>query len=249
MKTKVLLNIYDLSPANDYLFPIGLGLYHSGLEISGREYSYGSGGSGIFETPPKEAPGARFRCQVDLGSFDGGTKELNEALDDLRSNGGFGSNGYHLVKRNCNHFCNALSRRLLGRPIPPYINRLADIGNFCSCLLPKQLLEDSPVGGGGEGGRQSFVVPTGARMNRDTNEMSKLVFAGKGHSLGGESTTSMTSTSESDGLFSRFTRGSSVSTSSTIPNDDLKDRREKARKAALARLERNQAQQLLDKQS
>ena len=58
--TKVLLNIYDLSPNNDYLFPIGMGLHHSGVEITGREYSYGSQG-GIYDGPPKDAGGARYR--------------------------------------------------------------------------------------------------------------------------------------------------------------------------------------------
>ncbi len=223
-----------------------MGLYHSGLEISGREYSYGSGGSGIFESSPRDAPGARFRCQVDLGSFDGGTKELNQALDDLRSSGGFGSNGYHLVKRNCNHFCNALSWRLLRKPIPAYVNRLADIGNCCSCLLPKQLLEDSPVGGG-EAGAQSFVVPTRGSMSRGAN-VGGSAFSGKGHSLGGQSTSSTSNSSESEGLLSKFTLGTTTPPSTT-PKDDLTDRREKARKAALARLERNQQQSSSDKQS
>lgn len=151
------MNVYDLTPANDYLFPIGLGLHHTGIEIMGREYSYGSGGGGIFESPPKMAPGARFRCQIELGSYEGGTKELNQALDELRSSnnsnnntytGGYGPNDYNLIARNCNHFCNALSWKLLRRQIPPYINRCADIGNCCSCLLPKGLLQqqEAPVG-------------------------------------------------------------------------------------------------------
>lgn len=233
---------------------MGLGLHHSGLEIDGREYSYGSGGGGIFDGPPKEAPGARFRSQIELGSFDGGTKELNQALDDLRSSGGFGPNGYNLVKRNCNSFCNALSWRLLRRPIPAYVNRLADIGNCCSCLLPAKLLEDSPVGGepGAQQSSSSFVVPTRASMNRGGTTAS-LAFSGTGHSLGGQSTVSTaSSSSESEGLLSRFTRrntpSQSASTGSSSGNDDLIDRREKARLAALARLERNQHPQP-DKQS
>ena len=56
MNTIVVLNIYDLSPANDYLYPIGFGLHHSGVEILGVEYSFASGG-GIFESSPKVAPG------------------------------------------------------------------------------------------------------------------------------------------------------------------------------------------------
>ena len=77
--TKVLLNLYDLSPANEYLYPIGMGLHHTGLEIDGREYSYGSGG-GVFDGPPKVAPGARFRVQLELGAFDGGTKECTISM-------------------------------------------------------------------------------------------------------------------------------------------------------------------------
>ena len=45
---KVTLHIYDLSPANDYIQPFGLGLYHSGLVIGGSEYTF-AGGAGIFD--------------------------------------------------------------------------------------------------------------------------------------------------------------------------------------------------------
>lgn len=31
--TKVILNIYDLTPANDALWTVGFGLHHSGVEI------------------------------------------------------------------------------------------------------------------------------------------------------------------------------------------------------------------------
>ena len=33
--------IYDLSPANKYLYSIGLGFYHTGVEFNGKEYSFG----------------------------------------------------------------------------------------------------------------------------------------------------------------------------------------------------------------
>lgn len=235
----MLLNVYDLSPANEYLYPIGMGLHHTGLEIDGREYSYGSGG-GIFDGAPKVAPGARFRMQLELGTFDGGMKELNQALDDLRHDKGFGPDNYNLVRRNCNHFCNALSWKLLRRPIPTYINRLANIGECCSCLLPKQLLEDSPVGGSGNNQPTSFAVPTRASMNRGGGGggvVSTNAFAGKGQSLGG---TTSSSNTESKGLLSRWTSTQTTASSSSSAIDDLTDRRERARKVALARMERNQ---------
>jgi len=209
MASKVLLNVYDLSPANDYLYSVGMGLHHSGIEINGREYSYGSG-TGIFEGVPRLAAGATFRCQLEMGSFDGGMKELNNALDELRHNGGFGGNNYSLVRRNCNHFCNALLWQLLKRPIPSYINRLANIGDCCSCLLPQQLLDGSPVNGSGNNNQSSsFAVPTRASMNRDST-----TFSGTGYSL------------------------NNAKPSNSSSPTDLTDRRERARKAALARLEK-----------
>lgn len=192
-----------------------MGLHHSGLEIAGREYSYGSQG-GIYDGPPKEAGGARYRCTLELGTFDGGTKELNRALDELRHRGGFGSNGYNLIRRNCNHFCNALAWQLLGKPIPAYVNRLANVGDCCSCLLPKELLEDSPVHGNKNNNDQSSFSQAPGRgfMNRSNGaDSSHMAFSGTGYSL-------------------------SSGTSSSAGQPDLTDRRERARKAALARLEK-----------
>mmetsp|Transcript_29850 Transcript_29850/g.54842 ORF Transcript_29850/g.54842 Transcript_29850/m.54842 type:complete len:101 (-) Transcript_29850:867-1169(-) len=56
-----------------------MGLHHSGVEILGREYSFASGG-GIFDSSPKEAPGAQFREAIELGAFDGGSSELQSAI-------------------------------------------------------------------------------------------------------------------------------------------------------------------------
>ena len=73
------INSYDLSPANDYLYAMGMGLHHSGVEILGREYSFASGG-GIFDSSPKDAPGAKFRESIELGAFEGGSAELQSAI-------------------------------------------------------------------------------------------------------------------------------------------------------------------------
>ena len=78
--TKVLLNVYDLSPANDFLYSAGLGLHHSGVEVSGSEYSFASG-AGVFESTPREAPGAKYRGTVELGTCEGGSADLKRVLD------------------------------------------------------------------------------------------------------------------------------------------------------------------------
>jgi hypothetical protein len=225
--TKVFLNVYDLSPVNDYLYVAGLGLHHSGVEIMGSEYSFASG-AGIFESAPKFAPGARFREQIDLGSFDGGQAELKKALGVLRDD--FGPDDYNLIRKNCNHFANALIVKLMKKPMPGHVNRLADIGMCCSCFLPKKLLENAPVGdpngAGGSGGSSGFLVKAGNRSSPPTSVVEKPTFQGSGARLGGSSTSSS---------------GSSGSSSNQKSSpDDLTDRREKARKAALLRLELNQ---------
>jgi len=237
MGTKVILNIYDLSTANDCLYSIGMGLHHSGVEILGKEYSFASGG-GIFDSSPKEAPGAQFREAIELGAFDGGSSELQSAISDLRDE--FGPDRYNLIRRNCNHFANALVWRLLGRTIPGHVNRLADFGVCLSCLLPKKMLEEAPVGpnagggssGGGSAGFQAFGRP-GSRDKKDDGAGSSSTmasFTGSGTTLGG-SQNSEESRSRMPLLGSW--RGNAGSQKGEV---SLTDRREKARMAALARM-------------
>eukprot|EP00977_Amphora_coffeiformis_P004211 scaffold877_cov154-Amphora_coffeaeformis.AAC.3 len=219
--TKVFLNVYDLAPANDYLYQVGMGFHHSGVEIMGSEYSFASG-AGVFDSTPKHAPGARFREQIEMGSFEGGQAELKKALDDMREE--FSPDDYNLIRKNCNHFSAALCWRLLGKRIPAHVNRLADLGVCCSCLLPRQLVEHAPVGDPNPSSSSSsgFLVKPGSLALANNSSTSVKAFEGQGKRLG--STTS----------------SSSLTPNGSQKGDELTDRREKARKAALARLERNQ---------
>ena len=240
-QTTVHLNLYDLSPANDCLYPLGFGLHHSGVEIMGSEYSFASGG-GVFESPPGEAPGAKFRERIELGSFDGGSSELTAVLDRLRSNG-FGADEYHLIRKNCNHFANALVWALLRKPIPPHVNRLADVANCFVWMLPKKLLQDSPVGPNGRqggssssnnAGYQVFGGSRGKGSGANATSVPTAAFIGRGARLGGEESGESQSNSGGGGIFGF---GSSNDTSGSASNangknDELTDRREKARQAA-----------------
>ena len=55
------------------------------------------------------------------------------------------ANEYNLISQNCNHFCQAFSRKLLNRNIPSYVNRAANIGYYLSCLLPKSVKGLNPI--------------------------------------------------------------------------------------------------------
>ena len=136
----VRLHVYDLTPANGVLHPVGLGLYHSGVEVDGEEYTFAQGG-GIISHPPKAAESEQghlaFRETLEIGVFEGSSHVVKDAVAALRPH--FRGDHYHLIKQNCNHFSDRFCMQLFpSRPngIPAYINRVAWIGSFMPCLLP-----------------------------------------------------------------------------------------------------------------
>jgi len=134
---KVILNVYDLVEENKYGYHFGFGVYHSGVQIFDTEYSYGGHEfpiSGIFTCEPRHAAGARFREALVLGEIDISMREV-QAIIEAMATEYLGTN-YHFLYRNCNHFANDFSQRLLGRGIPGWINRLAKLGSCFQCLLP-----------------------------------------------------------------------------------------------------------------
>mmetsp|Transcript_50609 Transcript_50609/g.83902 ORF Transcript_50609/g.83902 Transcript_50609/m.83902 type:complete len:229 (+) Transcript_50609:79-765(+) len=148
----VSLNVYDLSPLNDYISWLGIGLYHSGLEVDGREWTFGSGsgsGTGVFECRPREVPG--FRQAVPLGNLDMTSLNIEKTAWDLARD--YPGSRYHLLTCNCNHFATELAERLGTEPVPGWVNRLAAWGAWFAWLLPRSLTGDAPVTSGGDGGR------------------------------------------------------------------------------------------------
>mmetsp|Transcript_23884 Transcript_23884/g.26378 ORF Transcript_23884/g.26378 Transcript_23884/m.26378 type:complete len:240 (+) Transcript_23884:39-758(+) len=220
MGTKVLLHIYDLSPSNSFLYPVGLGLHHSGVEVFGAEYSFASG-AGVFDssTPRDAGPGAQFRETYELGIYTGSMSELRGAISEIKDQG-FGPDEYHLIRRNCNHFANAFVWKLLNKPIPAHVNRLAEIGVCCSCLLPKKLMEQAPVGDTTSSSGYQMYAPRGRISDANNNKKKMTTFSGTGAKLGSGAATSLLMTSRSG----------------SPREDDLIDRRERARKAAMARM-------------
>jgi hypothetical protein len=172
----VYLNVYDLNPNNDYLYSWGLGMYHSGVEINGTEYTFGSG-SGLFTMPPRNAPGARFREAIDMGPLPN-DKDIDRVLDELRPE--FKGSDYNLLTKNCNHFAEAFVKRLLMKSIPGYVNRMAYVGSLFSCLLPPSLTNSAPVDNG-----DSSTSPLMASSAKSQNERQTVApFSGSAYRLG-----------------------------------------------------------------
>ena len=99
----------------------------------------------------------------------------NKTSLELQSN--FGPDAYNLIHKNCNHFANAFVMKLIGRPIPPHVNRLAHMGSYISCIFPKKMLEAAPVGdgdsssGSGGGGSSGYQVYGGGVRSHNMNRM------------------------------------------------------------------------------
>ncbi|WOK98911.1 hypothetical protein Cni_G07623 [Canna indica] len=139
-RTHLYLNVYDLTPANNYLYWFGVGVFHSGIEVHGMEYGYGAHDyptSGVFEVEPKSCPGFIFRRSVWLGTTDMSRSEFRLFIEDLA--GKYHGDTYHLIIKNCNHFTDEICMRLTGKPIPGWVNRLARLGSFCNCIIPENI--------------------------------------------------------------------------------------------------------------
>lgn len=136
----VYLNVYDLTPANNYLYVFVVGIFHSGIEVHGMEYGFGAHEyptSGVFEVQPRSCPGFIFRRSILLGSTDMSYSEFRSFIERLSAK--YHGDTYHLIAKNCNHFTDEVCQQLTGKAIPAWVNRLARVGSFCNCLLPESL--------------------------------------------------------------------------------------------------------------
>ncbi|KAL0542082.1 hypothetical protein IC582_022171 [Cucumis melo] len=172
------LNVYDLTPINNYLYWVGLGIFHSGIEVHGMEYGFGAHEyptSGVFEVEPKSCPGFIFRRSILLGSTDLSRAEFRSFMEHLSSE--YHGDTYHLIAKNCNHFTEDVSMRLIGKSIPGWVNRLARLGSFCNCLLPESIqisavrhLPDHPAYSDDDDGSESLASSTSARSEDEESD-------------------------------------------------------------------------------
>ena len=182
-KEMVYLNVYDLHQANEYLHSVGLGAYHSGVEVGGKEWTFAGGpGAGIFYHTPREAPGgqATYRESIEMGEITNYVENVARAKAELDPE--FGEEDYNILNKNCNHFAEALIYKLTGKNVPGYVNRLAFMGSFFSCLMPRDMQNQAPVNNHEDPSSSSLLNSRGGQPATSSNFQP---FQGQGHKLGG----------------------------------------------------------------
>lgn len=148
----IYLNIYDLHDSNAFIAPLGLGLYHTGVEIEHKEYYFTPTGIHHSNQPRHEAFG-QFKEQQLLGQYPGSLQEIKNVLHRLGKTR-FRPGDYDPVACNCNHFSEAIAEELLGERLPVWINRLAHWGQ---AVLPKSVAKS--MMGTAEGQSEGMVAP------------------------------------------------------------------------------------------
>ncbi|VDP05538.1 unnamed protein product [Soboliphyme baturini] len=144
----VYLNVYDMYWVNDYLSNLGIGVYHTGVEVHDWEYGYGGhplSFSGVFQIVPKDGEelgeNYRFKQSILLGYTELSAEDVSIIVQGMGDE--FKGDRYHLLTNNCNHFSAKLSEILCGQTIPSWVNRLAYLSTiipFLERCLPREWL-------------------------------------------------------------------------------------------------------------
>lgn len=131
-KIPIILNVYDLSPYNDYGHQWGVGFYHSGVQVGDakggpsnfkflfsfyyflkKEYSFGGhdfNATGIYEIEPRSATGIRFREAIYMGDTELSLSQIEVLISELSPQ--FMGKTYNILskfKNSYNYFIYLLS--------------------------------------------------------------------------------------------------------------------------------------------
>jgi hypothetical protein len=116
-----------------------------GIEVNGSEYAYGGNAliecTGVYEMTPKQHDIFIFKQSIEVGEV-ANEQVVWNALNKMMKK--FKANQYDMLKQNCNHFSNEFLVLLIGRGLPRHCNRIAYIGSYLHCLVPRRYLIVTP---------------------------------------------------------------------------------------------------------
>ena len=123
----VRLSVYSIVPQgmNVLLSAVGIGAFHTAVEVDGVEYAFGPGG--VYQSPLHCPPeGMEYVTSIEMGTVYLSPEGLRGYIQQQRRC--FPAEHYDLLSCNCNHFTDTFCRQLRLPPIPPELNQLASVG-------------------------------------------------------------------------------------------------------------------------
>jgi len=136
---EVALHVYDVTglnavcSLNKVLRRMGTGLFHCGVEVHGKEWSYSDtnssqrGSTGIFSCSPGECQGHHWRESIAMGRTPLDVQQVLQLINALKARWPVAD--YQTLSHNCCHFSDELCRRLGVGSIPHWVVSLAGIGS------------------------------------------------------------------------------------------------------------------------
>ena len=137
----IFLNIYDISCINRLLRVLGLGIYHTGIQIFDTEFAFypnNNDHTGVTEEVPCSNKKIKFYRQIKLGETSMSFKEIEEIISELKIE--YIASTYDTFDKNCNHFTNEFSKKLLNCEIPKNLNRISCLTRALKCLLSEDFV-------------------------------------------------------------------------------------------------------------
>ncbi|CAJ1386093.1 unnamed protein product [Effrenium voratum] len=134
MAIPVTLHIYHVSTdsrvgaVNEYLEAMGTGAFHAGVEVNGKEWSYGYSpdGSGVFSCSPKGCKAHVYKDSLEMGECQKSSAEIEAIIQEME--GDWPGFDYDLLRKNCCLFSKALVEKLGVGPVPSWVTNLAAAG-------------------------------------------------------------------------------------------------------------------------
>mmetsp|Transcript_64252 Transcript_64252/g.114101 ORF Transcript_64252/g.114101 Transcript_64252/m.114101 type:complete len:287 (-) Transcript_64252:89-949(-) len=133
-RERVLVRVYDLGKTvvtkGLNRMTKSMGAFHSGVEIYGREWSFGmtfdEWSTGITWNDPGENPDHTYLETLSMGYTSKSPTEVWQLIEEMKAQ--WRGHTYHLLTRNCHHFSDAFCQKLGVARIPPWLNDLAGTG-------------------------------------------------------------------------------------------------------------------------
>eukprot|EP01065_Artemidia_motanka_P003349 TRINITY_DN11615_c0_g3_i1.p1 TRINITY_DN11615_c0_g3~~TRINITY_DN11615_c0_g3_i1.p1 ORF type:complete len:170 (+),score=44.41 TRINITY_DN11615_c0_g3_i1:170-679(+) len=137
---EVRLNVYRLMYKDNFaaavwagMDAVGLGLYHTGVEVHGREFLFGQ--SGIVCSKPRELlnPAWTFIESIPMGKT---ALSARQVFETLGGQPGWEGKAYCPLRYNCNDFSEVFCRYLLRGSCPEFPAKLNRAARAACSVLP-----------------------------------------------------------------------------------------------------------------